>query len=80
MTRASIIVACSVIALAGLAPAQDDSAGGTLTASRAASYFAELKRACATNDPGDGLWGVEIYGPVLLVDAGEREKEEKDTQ
>ncbi len=68
MNSRSIMATLWCIVLVGQAIAQDDSAG-SITLAQAASYFAELQRACATNDPGGGLWGVEVYGPVMLVDA-----------
>lgn len=44
---------------------------GDLTPERAAAYFAEFAKACAQSNAKQ-LWGVEIFGPVLLVDPATR--------
>lgn len=69
MNSKSVMLLCLV--LVGHAIAQDDFAG-SITLEQAASYFTELQQACATNDPDGRLWGVEVYGPVMLVDATTR--------
>ncbi len=52
---------------AGLKPA----AAQALEAPQAALYFTELREACDRRD-GGRLWGVEVCGPVMLVDPRSR--------
>ncbi len=40
---------------------------GQINIAQAAAYLAEFKEACVLRD-GGRLWGVEVFGPVLLVD------------
>ena len=70
-SKSIIMAALWCLMLVSQAVAQDDSVS-SVTLTEAASYFAELKQACAANDPGGGLWGVQVYGPVMLIDAATR--------
>src|SRR5688572_12192899 len=68
LPRSARRLSLQVLALApasGLGPAQQAQIG-TLSLPRALEAFAELEEACARD--GGALWGVDLYGPVLLVD------------
>ena len=65
----SLLPVLLVLALLRPSAAQEDTIGA-LPLSKAANAFAELAEASA-QDAGK-LWGVEIAGPVLLVDPQSR--------
>ena len=74
--------ALGLLALAAAPPSRSpqEETIGALPLTRAASAFAELERACASD--GGRLWGLTVCGPVLLCDpetrrvAGNRPDEE----
>ena len=78
MAAVSVAIALS-LACAGLdAQTTDDTSGasaedafGPITLTQAAKYFAEFEQACAERKAAE-LWGVEIHGPVLLIDPATR--------
>ena len=49
------------------ADATAEDAFGSITLNQAAAYFAEFKEACEQRRAAE-LWGVEVHGPVLLID------------
>jgi hypothetical protein len=59
----------ALLPLVGPARAQEERIG-PLPLARAAAAFAEFAEACARD--GGALWGVELCGPVLLVDPSSR--------
>lgn len=66
------LAACWAWSLAAASPraeAQEEQIGA-LSLARAAACFAEFEEACVRD--GGQLWGVEVLGPVLLVDPATR--------
>jgi hypothetical protein len=61
--RPPVAIAVAVVTAALAGPAQEPV---PLTPERARTTFAELAAACARD--GGALWGIEVCGPVLLVD------------
>ncbi len=55
-----------LIGLWSLLPGTASSAAGIIDLTLARQYYAELKKACDAD--GGKLWGVQLYGPTMIVD------------
>ena len=64
--RPWLLVSCAALLVASLARTQGDEKIGTLPLAEVARAFAALEEASARDD--GALWGVEVAGPVLIVD------------